>query len=178
MSEPTEEELHNYKHWMRVAHEEAMKSPDQSTQVGAVVLDIYGNFLGSGQNRFTDGMIENGPKTLEELLIRPTKYTFVSHGERNSLYDAVQRGSGADIHTLVCPWSACAECAKTIVQIGVRRLVRAPFSGDAGWVVPAFAESVVAGDEMLRAGGVEILEIGDELGGVGPVRLNGEDVYP
>jgi deoxycytidylate deaminase len=169
-----------YRYYMRMAHEEAMKSPDQSTQVGAVVLDEYGNFLGSGQNRFTDGMVENGPKTLEELLTRPTKYTYVSHGERNSLYDAVQRGAGSDIHTLVCPWSACAECAKTIVQIGVKRLVRAPFDSDepGGWKFPGFYDSVIAGDEMIRAAGIEIIEIGGPLGGVGPVRLNGEDYWP
>src|SRR6478752_7606232 len=103
---------------MRMAYQEALKSPDPSTQNGGIGLDSGGTIIAKGCNDFTHGM-----EVTSDLFERPKKYAYIEHAERNVLFDSVWRQSG-HIHTLVVPWAACADCARAIVQCGVHTLVR------------------------------------------------------
>ena len=104
---------------MELAFSMAARSPDPSTQNGAVLIDRKGWLIGLGYNRFPDKVA-----CTEERLKRPAKYHLIWHAEESALYDAVRRGFDLDRSTLVCPWQACSECAKAIVGLGVSRIVR------------------------------------------------------
>jgi dCMP deaminase len=152
--------------YLRLAYELALQSPDTSTQNGALLLDGNHHIIGEGVNEFTKGM-----EITPDLLERPKKYTYIEHAERNSIYDAMNRAPWDSRfdgpHAMVAAWAACADCARAIVQSGVRTLVRHDRSGVDRW-----NESIEAGNEILKAGGVEIIEVKGELG-CAPVLANG-----
>lgn len=98
----------------RLAHQE---STDPSTQNAAILMQA-GIIIGKGVNRFSDGVQET-----EDRWERPKKYLFVEHAERNAIYDAARNGYKVEGSTLYCPWFACADCARAIIQTGVKEVV-------------------------------------------------------
>lgn len=151
---------------LRMAYGCALDSPDPSTQNGAIVLDSNGRLIGWGCNTFTEGM----PQT-PDLFERPKKYAFIEHAERNALFSAAR--SGAYPHTLACAWAACADCARAIVGLGVRRLVRHVRDDDEG----RWNESIEWGDQIMRAAGIEIVDFSGRIGSK-PVLFNGKLMNP
>ncbi len=102
------------KWYMQKAWNCAEKSPDPSTQTGAVV--VHNNHVwGIGCNEFPRGVTVN-----EERLVRPLKYDFIEHAERNAIYQAGIECQGATMYAL---WGACADCARGIIQSGIVELV-------------------------------------------------------
>lgn len=151
---------------LREAYTLAQESPDLSTQNAALAFDAERNLVGRGVNRLTKGV-----EATADRLARPAKYLWTEHAERSALYDAHRAGKQA--HILVCPWAACADCARAIVQMNVLvlvRHVREDFTGRWG-------ESIEVGDEILRSGGVEIVEFHGPLD-ADPIRFNGEVLEP
>lgn len=152
--------------WLRKCYLLAKNSPDRSTQNGALVLDEHGSLSGVGWNTFTDGFIP-GPEHFE----RPLKYLYTEHAERNAIFSATSLGSRPV--TMFCAWAACADCARAIVQSGIKTLVRHVREDDEG----RWNESIEHGDIILRAGGVEIVDVKERLG-CQPVLFNGKMVLP
>lgn len=149
--------------WLRVAYAIALSSPDPSTQNGAVVLNEDGLRIGSGCNEFTLGM-----SVTPDLLERPKKYTYIEHAERNALYNALKFATDPP-DTIVVPWAACADCARAIVQTGVKTLIRHARGGNERW-----NQSIEDGDIMMHAAGVNIVEYEKPLGACKPILFNGE----
>lgn len=128
----------------------ARNSPDRSTQNGAVTVN-YGKLLTEACNEYPLGV-----KLLEERFERPLKYAYIEHAERNAIFKAAKSGAGLNGGALVCPWAACQDCARAIIQAGLKTLVRMPFSDDdtnARWY-----ESCMNGDTMMREAGLNIVE--------------------
>jgi dCMP deaminase len=150
---------------MEAALASATDSPDPSTQNGATALDRDGNVVASDCNRFPDGVAYS-----EDRWERPIKYSFIEHAERNAIFAAGKAGRSLEGGTLVVPWAACADCARAIVQAGVRTLVRLPLPG-ARW-----AESIAIGDTIMAEAGVEIIELSSPLLQAPPLRHNGQVV--
>ncbi len=92
------------------------KSKDPSTQVGAVVVSVTNKVVGLGYNGFPVGVADH-PDRYDD---RPTKYAMVVHAEPNALLSA---GVGAWGGTIYCTLSPCNECAKLIIQAGIKRVV-------------------------------------------------------
>lgn len=158
-----------YYPWMRSAYQVALNSPDPSTQNGALILNAEHRLLGTGYNTFTDGM-----EITPDLLERPKKYSFIEHAERNAVYNTLRYGpyeTNADNtpSIMIAAWASCADCARAIVQSGIQTLIRHDRSGVDRW-----SESIEWGDEILRAGGVEIIDVVGEIGRCEPVLANGE----
>lgn len=162
----TDEWIHTQ---LRNSYSLALGSPDPSTQNGAIVFDFFGDVIGQGCNEFTRGMV-----ITDDLLERPKKYAYIEHAERNSLYDALSNGDGQP-YLMVVAWAACADCARAIVQSGVRHVVRHVLDGtdDHTW-----KESIADGDAIMAAAGVNIITITGHLGGCEPVLRNGNHVAP
>lgn len=154
-----------YKHYLRAAYQLALQSPDPSTQNAAFVFNANDGLVGEGVNEFTRGM----PVTAD-LLERPKKYSYIEHAERNAIYDVFSRLYKGSPYTMVCPWASCADCARAIVQSGIRTLVRHCRDDETG----RWGGSIEDGDIILTEGGVEIIEIRGELGGCDPILFNGE----
>lgn len=91
-------------------------SKDPNTKVGAVIVNDNKQVLSLGYNGFPRG-VEDRVSRYED---RETKLLFVAHAERNALDNAYVDVRGATMYTTLCP---CNECAKSIVQKGIKRVV-------------------------------------------------------
>ena len=91
-------------------------SRDPSTQVGAVIANDNKQVLSLGYNGFPRG-VEDRKSRYED---RTTKLLFTAHAERNALDNAVIDVRGATLYSTLCP---CNECAKSIIQRGIRRVI-------------------------------------------------------
>lgn len=133
----------------------ALKSPDPSTQNGALIFnEVQDTILGIGYNDFppgTDAKYWTGPK--EE------KYTRVVHAETAAIIAVAQSGYSTIGATLVCPWAACANCAKHIAVSGIERLVRHSFEDNGADINSHWYTEVQTGDEILQAAGIVIIEV-------------------
>jgi len=95
-------------------------SKDPSRCVGAVLVDpVARTILSVGYNGFPRGVADD-----DRYNDRETKYNLVVHAEMNAIYNASYigaklNGSSLFVHGL----PVCAECAKGIVQVGVKEIV-------------------------------------------------------
>ena len=132
----------------------AEHSTDLQTQNGALLVSRMGEIVVAAN---TMPPIESKPERLE----RPQKYFYIEHAERNAIYTAARRGVCTEGATLYCPWFACADCARAIIQAGIVRVV--------GHMTPwlqtpdRWKDSVRAADEMLDEAKVIRVYLEDEL---------------
>lgn len=154
--------------YLEKAYEQASNfSDDPRTQNGAILVK-GNNIIGVGVNKFPT----NVQKTAERLE-RPKKYQFMEHAERNAIYDAARYGFSVIDSTLYCPWYCCADCARALVQAGVKRVVghKQVFEayGEGAWT-----DSINAGNEILDEGGVVRDLYDGKIGNNISILLNGE----
>ncbi len=90
------------------------KSKDPSTQVGCVIVGLHNEVISTGFNGLPIGVKEK-----EDRLVRPKKYLYYEHAERNAIYLAGRRGipTGTRIYL---EWMPCADCARAIIQSGIK----------------------------------------------------------
>lgn len=108
------------KRYLALAEQVSTWSKDPSRQIGAVAIGEKGQVLAQGYNGFPRG-IEDTPNRLNN---RELKYKYVVHAEMNVVFNATYNGVSLDgatlyVHGLPC----CSDCAKGIVQVGIRRVV-------------------------------------------------------
>ena len=95
-------------------------SKDPSRKIGAVAVGSKGNVLAQGFNGFPRGISD----TADRYDDRTRKYELVVHAEMNVIYNASYNGVSLDGSTLyVHGLPACSECAKGIIQVGIKRVV-------------------------------------------------------
>lgn len=139
--------------WMRDAYLVAQASPDPSTQNGAILFNSDGGWIGFDCNHFPTGVEYN-----DERWERPLKYEVIEHAERNAIFHAARVGAETYGSTMVVPWAACADCARAIIQAGVKRVVRHKQSTERGqgrnW-----DGTISIADIMLREAGVDIIDL-------------------
>lgn len=133
-------------YFMGVAMLSGMRSKDPNTQVGCCIVSQDNKILSMGYNGFPLGCsddefpwVRDGEDPLE------TKYVYSTHSELNAILN-YSGGSlaGAKLYVSLFP---CNECAKAIIQSGIRRIV---YDSDKYETTPA----VVASKKMLNAAGV------------------------
>jgi dCMP deaminase len=134
-----------------VAYAQAHRSPDPSTQNGAVVV-VDGTIVGVGCNRFPAGIAE----TAERWNDRPTKYAHVVHAEVAATIDALRHHADIESATLYVVWYACTDCAKVIIASGIRRVVgHEDHRRFAEEHHPGWTDSITTALAMLGEAGVE-----------------------
>ena len=107
------------KRYMELACCVASWSKDPSSKIGAVAVNEKGQILTTGYNGFPRGIADD-----ERLNDRPTKYKYIVHAEMNAIYNATYNGVSLDGSTMyVAGLPCCSECAKGIIQVGVKRVV-------------------------------------------------------
>lgn len=112
--------------FVAIAQQVAAMSKDPSTKVGALILGPGMEIRATGWNGFPRG-VEDSQERLND---RPTKYRYVVHAEQNSIANAARSGvstNGCDM--LVTALHPCNECAKLIIQSGIKK-VYAPLPAD------------------------------------------------
>jgi dCMP deaminase len=106
--------------FLRLAKEVASWSKDPSTKVGAVAVGPKRNVLAQGYNGFPRGIFDYA----ERYNDKPTKYMYVVHAEMNVIYNATYNGvslDGASLYVYGLP--PCSECAKGIIQVGIKEII-------------------------------------------------------
>lgn len=107
-------------YFMGVAVLSAMRSKDDSSQVGACIVNEKNHIVGIGYNGFPIGCDDDAFPWEREGSFLETKYAYVVHAEPNAILNATVDLSGARMYVTLFP---CNECAKLIIQSGIREVV-------------------------------------------------------
>lgn len=142
----------NYLSWdeyfMGVAMLAAGRSKDPNTQVGACIVSPENIIISTGYNGMPKGCSDDDfpwERTGEE-----TKYPFVVHAELNAILNANGRDlRGSRLYVALFP---CNECAKAIIQSGVKEVL---YLSDKYAAAPA----TMASKRMMDAAGVKYTQI-------------------
>ena len=140
-------------YFMGLAHLSAMRSKDPSTQVGAVIVDQEHKVVGIGYNGLPIGCSDDEFPWDREGGMLESKYAFVVHAELNAILNSTRDLHGCTLYVSLFP---CNECAKAIIQSGIRKIV---YEDDKY----AAADNVIASKKMLNAAGVELVRLGKRV---------------
>lgn len=135
----------------------ASKSKDPDTKVGCVIVGPDNEIRSTGYNSFPRGINDD----VSERLVRPLKYKFVEHAERNAIYNAARMGVSLKGCTLYVPWYPCTDCARGIIGAGISKVV-IDYSPDNPWFDPErmqrWKEDMDISISMLGEAGIPILK--------------------
>lgn len=107
-------------YFMAMAHLAAFRSKDPNTQVGACIVNSEKRVVGLGYNGFPKGCSDDEYSWERQGDFLDTKYPFVVHAELNAILNSIQNLSGCTLYVSLFP---CNECAKAIIQSGIRKVV-------------------------------------------------------
>lgn len=136
-------------YFMGLAHLSALRSKDPSTQVGAAIVSSDHHVVGIGYNGLPNGCDDDEFPWEREGDYQETKYPYVVHAELNAILNSNRDLRGCTIYVSLFP---CNECAKAIIQCGIKKVV---YESDKY----AHADNVQASKRMLLAAGVELFQI-------------------
>jgi len=109
-------------YFMGIALLSAQRSKDNSTQVGACIVNAENKIISVGYNGMPTGCDDDDmpwERSADSAL--DTKYPFVCHAELNAILNSnIPSLAGASLYVTLFP---CNECAKAIIQCGIRRVV-------------------------------------------------------
>ena len=138
-------------YFMGIAMLAAKRSKDPSTQVGACIVSQDNIIISIGYNGMPKGCSDDEfpwDRTGEE-----TKYPYVVHAELNAILNASGRDlRGSRLYVALFP---CNECAKAIIQSGVKEVL---------YLSDKYKDSMtdLASKRMLRAAGVKFTQLRPE----------------
>lgn len=134
------------------------RSKDPHNRVGACIVNDENKVLSVGYNGLTRGMnddnfdwLSSGEKT---GIKKNIKDYYVVHAERNAILNC--RGISDDLKgsTLYVTWYPCCECAKEIIQAGIKKVVYLRMYSK--------QDLVEISKIMFDAAGVEVVPFNDE----------------
>ncbi len=99
-----------------------MRSKDEHTHVGSVIVDADNVLVSTGYNSLPRG-IEDRPGTSRLSREQGEKYHWLEHAERNAIYNAARRGTALKGCKLYVPWAPCTDCARGIIQTGISEVI-------------------------------------------------------
>ena len=149
MSEKRKDTLTWDEYFMGLAHLSALRSKDPSTQVGAAIVDENHRVVSVGYNGFPKGCSDDIYPWGREGGVLDTKYAFVVHAELNAILNSPRSVAGCSIYVSLFP---CNECAKAIIQSGIKRIV---YESDKY----CDSETTIASKRMLKSAGVELIRL-------------------
>ncbi|MBP3266905.1 MAG: dCMP deaminase family protein [Lachnospiraceae bacterium] len=108
-------------YFMGVSKLAGMRSKDPNTQVGACIVSHDNNILSMGYNGFPKGCSDDDFPWEREGDFGETKYAYVTHSELNAILN--YRGGSLEGTKLYVSLFPCNECAKAIIQAGIKTVV-------------------------------------------------------
>ncbi len=136
-------------YFMGVARLAGMRSKDPNTQVGACIVSQDNKILSMGYNGFPVGCSDDEYPWEREGSELETKYPFVTHSELNAILN--YRGGSLEGSKIYVSLFPCNECAKAIIQAGIRKVIYADDKYDG-------TPSVIASKRMFQAAGVAYIK--------------------
>ena len=108
-------------YFMGIALLSAGRSKDNNTQVGACIVSDENKVLSVGYNGMPIGCNDDDMPWEREGEPLDTKYPYVCHAELNAILNRITGSlKGARIYVSLFP---CNECAKAIIQSGIKEVV-------------------------------------------------------
>ena len=132
-------------YFMSVAYLAGMRSKDPSSQVGACIVSGDNKILSMGYNGFPQNCSDDEFPWEREGDSLNTKYFYVVHSELNAILN--YRGGSLEGSKLYVTLFPCNECAKAIIQAGIKTVV---YDDDKYKDTPG----VIASKRMMDAAGV------------------------
>lgn len=136
-------------YFMGMAHLSAKRSKDPNTQVGACIVTPLKKVVGLGYNGFPTGISDDDFPWDSHEDYENSKYAYVVHAELNAILNATSKLDGCTIYVSLFP---CNECAKAIIQSGIKSLV---YESDKY----ANTSSVIASKRMLTQAGIQLIKL-------------------
>ncbi len=140
-------------YFMGLAHLSALRSKDPNTQVGACIIDEEKKVVSIGYNGMPRGCDDHEFPWNREGSFLDTKYAFVVHAELNAILNSPRSVKDCTLYVSLFP---CNECAKAIIQSGIRKIV---YESDKY----AGTEGNIASRKMLEEAGVELVQMDHEV---------------
>jgi len=108
-------------YFMGIAIMSGMRSKDPNSQVGCCIVSEDNKILSMGYNGFPKGCPDDDFPWAREGAFLDTKYPYVTHSELNAILN--YRGGSLEGSKLYVSLFPCNECAKAIIQAGIRTVV-------------------------------------------------------
>ena len=137
-------------YFMGIAILSSYRSKDPNTPVGACIVNDHNKIMSVGYNGFPIGCSDDQFPWEREGEAYDTKYPYVCHAELNAiLNNAGANLSGCRIYVALFP---CNECAKAIIQCGIREVV---------YLSDKYADTPMtrASKRMFEAAGVKLTKL-------------------
>ena len=136
-------------YFMAMAHLSAKRSKDPNTQVGACIVNEEKRVVGLGYNGFPKGCEDDHYSWERDGEFLDTKYPYVVHAELNAILNSIQNLRGCTLYVSLFP---CNECAKAIIQAGIKTVVYEDdkYNGTPG---------NIASKKMFRDANVELVQL-------------------
>lgn len=140
--------------FMNMAIVMSKRSKDPKTQVGAIIVDRKNRILGAGYNGLPRGCRDSefpwGKDLSNPENHMNNKSYYVIHAECNAIHNCPNQHDleGGTMYVTLRP---CHNCAKDIIQSGIKRVIyRDEYSK---------LESVRAADRMFQAAGIVLIKL-------------------
>jgi dCMP deaminase len=137
-------------YFRQIAHTVKLKSKDESTQIGAVIVGHDHEIVSTGYNSFPRGIDDTRP----ERQARPEKYYFMTHAEVNSVVNAARIGVSTKGCTMYLTCDIpCCDCTKAIINAGIQEIYCVRGGGAQGTLWDEHAKRSL---QMLNEAGIKV----------------------
>lgn len=106
--------------FMQMCRVIAQRSKDPNTQTGACIVSNENIIISFGYNGFPRGCGDDKLPWDRTGEFADTKYPYVVHAEENAVLNASQNTQGSKMYCNLFP---CNECAKVIIQKGIKEII-------------------------------------------------------
>ena len=131
----------------------AAASPNQIRKVGAMLITADRGAEIAACNTFPPGI-----RNLPERVVGDNRFIWLEHAERAAIFEAARRGLATDGGTLVSTYFPCTDCARAIVQAGVKTVATPRPEYDD----PVWGESFRTSAAILAEGAVEVVFLAED----------------
>ena len=135
-------------YFMGLAHYVSIRSHDQETKVGCVIVNKNKNVIGIGYNGFPQGCADDDRPTT-----RPYKYPYMVHAEENAISNMVHKPH-EDQLTAYITHHPCNSCLKLLWQNNIYNIVVPQ-----GQKAHAFSHDDRLVFDFLKQNGLQFVEI-------------------
>jgi dCMP deaminase len=135
-------------YFINIAEQVKLKSKDNNTKIGVVLVGKNNEIVSTGYNSFPRGINDD----ITERQEKPEKYFWFEHAERNCIYNAARIGvSTLDTTMYMTCGISCADCARAIISAGVKKIV---LRSGKGAMSPKWQESAERSNQMFKEAGI------------------------
>ncbi|MNI50644.1 tRNA-specific adenosine deaminase [compost metagenome] len=107
-------------YFMAIAQIVSERSKDPNTRVGSCVINSKNRIVATGYNGMPNNVSDDDISWNRDGELLETKYPYVCHAELNAVLNSTVSLEDCKMYVTLFP---CNECAKAIIQSGIKELV-------------------------------------------------------